>query len=190
MILDEKDLKYIARKLASSSKILKGLTEENRDVDLLLNSVSVKRIKKEDSLKISPLTYIKLIVFRYSYDSNFNIDEKDYIAKTIYTYYTSINVYYDYSLINTSKLGEKKSQYLLVLAGFFHERFPIRILYPNHKREIELGFRTEQHLRPLSEHVTEWLDILKEINRKKWLDGIQIKEGKQLKTLVYKPPLV
>ena len=169
MGLNDKDIKYIVKKLAVSPQTLRKLTEEENDANLILNETSIRHIKKSDALKIDPLTYIKLIVFRYSYDAEFEMAEKDYIAKSIYINYPSIKDCPNYFLIHQDMIGEKKSQYLLVLSGFFHDQFPIRILYPNYKKQIEDGFKSQGKLKDLNKHIENWLDILKEIHIKKWL---------------------
>ena len=172
MGLNDKDIKYIVKKLAVSPQTLRKLTEEENDANLILNETSIRHIKKSDALKIDPLTYIKLIVFRYSYDAKFEMAEKDYIAKSIYINYPSIKDCPNYFLIHQDMIGEKKSQYLLVLAGFFHDQFPIRILYPNYQKQIEDGFKLQNTLKGLNRHVDDWIGILKEIHTKNWLSTV------------------
>lgn len=172
MPFDATDLNYISKKLASPPEILKSLSEEERDADLLLNHVCIKDIKRGDSRKINPLTYIKLVVFRYSHDLDFDIDEKDYVAKTVYSTYPSLKDCYNYNFINTNKLGEQKSQHLLMAAGLFDDKIPVKILYPNYKKDIEEGFKGHPaHLKQFPAHINEWIDVLKEINKKKWLSN-------------------
>lgn len=173
MVLNNIDIKYLVKKLAVPTQTLRKLTEEENDTNLIINEASIRHIKKGDALKINPLTYIKLIVFRYSYDAKFEMAEKDYIAKSIYNHYPSIRSCPDYFLIHKNMIEEKRSQYLLVLAGFFYDQFPIRILYPNYQKQIEEGFKTQNVLKKLAEHVGNWMDILKEIHKKNWLSSIE-----------------
>lgn len=173
MVLNDTDIKYLLKKLVVSPEVLRKLVEEENDANLVINEASIKHIKKEDVLKIDPLTYIKLIVFRYSYDTKFEMAEKDYIAKSIFTHYPSINNCPDYFLIHNDMIGEKRSQYLLVLAGFFHDQFPIKILYPNYQKQIENGLKLQNTLKELTKHINEWIEIMHEIHKKNWLSSIK-----------------
>ncbi|MEK6861895.1 MAG: hypothetical protein AABY07_08065 [Nanoarchaeota archaeon] len=173
MPLNDQDLKYVAKKLLLSPKLVEKLTESERDTDLILSQASVKNIKKQDSLKITALTYLKLVVYRYSFDTTFDIDDKLYIAKCLFYNYLNIKKGLDYQLI-TDKTGpsEKKSQYYLVLAGLYYEETAKEFFYPGYQMFIEDGFRTRPELYCLSKHIEEWVSILREINRKGWINPI------------------
>lgn len=173
MVLNDTDIKYLVKKLAVPTQTLRKLTEEENDTNLIINEASIRHIKRGDALKINPLTYIKLIVFRYSYDAKFEMAEKDYVAKSIFNHYPSIKNCPDYFLIHKDMIGEKKSQYLLVLAGFFHDQFPIKILYPNYQKQIEDGFKLQNKLKELNRHVEDWMGILREIHKKNWLSSVK-----------------
>lgn len=179
-MLNDSDLKYIVKKLAVSPSTLKKLMEEEKDVNLVLDAVSIKAIKKGDALKIAPLTYIKLIVFRYSHDSGFDINERDYVAKSVYNHYPSIKNCPDFLLIKKEPISEKRSQYLLILSSFFQERIPLRFIHPDYKKEIEDGFKLQNILKDLPKHSQDWGGILMEIHKKDWLSTVENIERPQL----------
>ncbi|MDP3732983.1 MAG: hypothetical protein Q8Q91_00430, partial [Candidatus Daviesbacteria bacterium] len=66
--------------------------------------------------------------------------------------------------------SEEKSKYLLVLTGFFYDRLAPRFFQSNYKQEIKDGFKQNNELKTLSNHVEDWQSILKEISRKKMLN--------------------
>ncbi|MEK6880985.1 MAG: hypothetical protein AABY22_15300 [Nanoarchaeota archaeon] len=166
MPLKSQDLHYIEEKLGITPEIAKLLTEDITDTNLLLNHVSVKEIKREDSRKISALTYLKLLIFRYSHDTTFEIPEKEYVAQSIYLNFTSIKREMNYCLISPkTKPNEQKSQYLLILSGFYSDSINLELFYKNIKNEISNGFRPKN----ISSHIDDWIYILREIWRKKWL---------------------
>lgn len=172
MELNRLEIKYITKKLAVPVNTVAKLTEEERDADLVLSEVSVRGIKKEDCFKISPLTYIKLVVYRYSYDTGFDINEKKYIAQTVYLHYLPIKNCFDYNIIAKSQ-GDERSRHFLIVASFFDDKIPIKIIYPNYKKEIKDGFSKIESLPNLSKNSQDWEDILKEINRKNWLTTLE-----------------
>lgn len=170
MPLNDQDSKYVSRKLGLSQKLVGTLTEDEKDTNLLLSHVAVKDIKKSDINKITFLTYIKLLVFRYSHDTGFDINEKDYVSKCVYFLYLQIRKGLDYKLI-TDKTGpsEKKSQYYLVLSGLFHKEIPSVFFPSGYQNFIEEGWRKTRY--ELSKHVTVWIDVLREIDKKRWLEA-------------------
>lgn len=168
MPLKNQDLQYIAEKLGISLEKTEKLTEEDRDTNLVLNELSVKSIKKQDYSRLSTSTFIKLITFRYSYELNYSIEEKIYIANCIYLLYPTLKKEINLKIIDTDHISEKKSQYCIVLFGFFSDRLNSNIIDSNHIRNISEGFRAKTELRDLSFHVREWIDILREIHHKNW----------------------
>ncbi len=171
MGLNRVEIKYITKKLAVSPEIVEKLTEDETDENLLLGEVSVRGIKKDDCFKISPLNYIKLVIYRYSYDTGFEINEKKYIAQTVYNHYLPIKKIADYNLI-VKDGGEKRGQIFLIVAGLFSDVIPLKILYPNYRKEIQAGFQEVKQLKELNQHTQEWEEILKEIKTKNWLNTL------------------
>lgn len=172
MGLSRLEIKYITKKLVVPDITVVKLTEDDRDLNLLLNEVSIRGIKREDRLKISSLNYIKLVVYRYSYDTGFDINEKTYIAQTVYLHYLPIKNCFDYNLITKSR-GDERSRHFLIVASFFSDKIPIKIIYPNYKKEIVEGFSKLEKLPNLSKNSQNWEDILKEINKKNWLASLE-----------------
>lgn len=165
-MLKSQDLHYIEQKLGLTPKITAKITEDPLDADLVLNELSIKDIKREDANKISALTYLKLLVFRYSHDTDFKISEKEYVAKSVYLNFTSIKKEIDYRLLSPqTPPDEKKSQYFLVLAGFYYNSVKPEIFSSDFRSEISKGFRPDR----ISDHVDDWVYILREIDRKSWL---------------------
>lgn len=173
MPLTKREIKYVADKLAAPPETISNLSENSRDTNLILNEVSVREIKKDDILNsVMPSTFIKLVTFRHSYDTNFEIEEKDYIANAVYLNYLAIKKYMDFNLIADKDRNEKRSQYLLIMAGFFSDRMPIRMLLPTYLQEMKDGFKKNKELKNLSSNSESWIDILKEIHRKNWFSTI------------------
>lgn len=173
MPLTKREVKYVASKLERPPESISNLLEDDRDANLVLSEVSVRGIKKEDVLKdVTPLTFIKLVTFRHSYDTNFNIEEKEYVASAVHSNYLAIKKYLNYKLIADKENTEKRSQYLLITAAFFSDSIPIKALLPTYLQEMRDGFRKNKDLRELSEHSESWIDILKEIHRKNWLSTV------------------
>ena len=166
MPLKLQDIRYVENKLGLTPEIAAKITEDPLDTDLVLNELSVRDIRREDAKKLSATTYLKLLVFRYSHDTTFKISEKEYVAKSIYLNFTSIKKEINYRLLSPkTPPDEKKSQYFLVLAGFYYNFVKPEIFSDNFKSEISKGFRPDQ----ISDHVDDWVYILREINRKNWL---------------------
>lgn len=180
MGLLEQDIKYISKKLHLSPQIVQTLSEDDRDCNLLLSEASIKNFKPEDINKITVFTYIKLIIYRYSYDTGFDIDDKLYIAKCVFFHYPSIKKCLDYNLIS-SKNGptERKSQYFLVLAGLCHDCVSPDFFYNGYKKFIGDGFRKNEKLREVSIFTAEWIEILREANSKGWFTP-KIKKSQKL----------
>ena len=183
MGLNDQDIKYISKKLLLAPQIVEKLSEEDSDANLLINETSVKNIKNTDVSKLTLLTYIKLVVCRYSYETEFSINDKVYISKCIYYHFPEIKRCLDYKLI-TSKGGptERKSQYFLVLAGFFHNKVSPDFFYNGYKKFISDGFRCREELRDISQHIWEWVEILQDIEKRGWFDPQPKNRGLLLKS--------
>lgn len=169
MQLKDRDLQYIVKKLRLTPEIVKKLTEEERDADLLFSEAAVKDIKKEDSKQLTSFTYIKLVVFRYSYDSGFSFEEKKYVARCIFLHFLGIKKEINYRLIASKVVSENRSQYCLILSSFFHDRIDPKFFTANYIDNIAAGFRKNETLRDFSFHVSDWIDILREIHVKNWM---------------------
>jgi hypothetical protein len=178
MPLNKQDFDYTLKKLSLSPPLLEKITETERDTNLLLSELSTKNIKREDINNLSFLTYVKLLVFRYSYDTGFGLDEKIYVAQSVCQFFPEIKRELNFKLIS-SKDGpsEKKSQYFLVLSGFYYDVVSPQFFYDGYKAFIANGFRKNEKLRGLSDNVEDWLVILREIHTKKWMAA---KSKKQL----------
>lgn len=169
MLLKDRDLQYIVKKLNLAPEIVNKLTEEESDSDLLFNEVSVKDIKKEDYKQLTSFSYIKLVVFRYSYDSGFSFEEKKYVARCIYLHFLGIKKEINYRLIASKIVSEDRSQYCLVLSSFFHDQIDPKFFTANYISKISDGFRKNESLRDFSFRISDWIDILREIHTKNWM---------------------
>ena len=167
--MNAKDFKYISQKFNIPPPTLKKITEEEKDVNLLLDSLSVGKIQNTDAKFFNYLTYLKLIVFRYSYDTNFDIEEKIYVASCIYCYYLKIKKCLDFKLLMSKNISEERSQYYLILAGFYYDRVTMKLFPENYETIIQDGFKLNTTLKELNIHVKDWIYILREIYRKNWL---------------------
>ncbi len=168
--LNPKDIKYLSKKLSTSPEIIKKLTEDESDLNLILDKASVTDIKKEDSLVVSPLVYIKLLILRYSQDTGFALEEKNYIAGAVFDYYLEIVNGIDYLfLCSKTPPNEEKSRYFLVLSGFHYDRVHPKLLFPGFEKLIADGFRKNEKLKNLASNVPSWIDICHEIKKKRYL---------------------
>lgn len=169
--MDEKDVNYLVKKLSLPPEIVRKLTEEERDSNLLLSAASVKNLKKYDVGTVTCQSYIKMVVLRYSYDTDFDISEKTYVSNSIYTLFPLIKRGLDYALITQKEPDERKSRYFLVLAGLLYDIAPPQIFNPSYKMVIADGFRKNSNLRSLASHVSDWIYILRDIKSRKWLEN-------------------
>lgn len=169
MPLNDQDIRYVAKKLSLPKKIVEKITEEESDANLVLEQVSTHPLKKEDLSNITLLTYIKLLVYRYSSDTKFDINQKLYVSKCIYYHYNAIRKCLDYQLVTQKGFNEQKSQYLLVLVGLFHDIMP-PAMFKNVNYIIGEGFRNREETRDIARNIEIWVEILKEIKKKGYLD--------------------
>ncbi len=119
----------------------------------------------EQKLGITP--EIAKLLTEVPQDTEFPITEKQYVANSVYFNYLAIKKEINYHLLSPKTPPDgKKSQYFLVLAGFYFNSVKPEIFSLDFKSEISKGFRPNQ----ISGHVDDWIYILREIYHKKWLE--------------------
>lgn len=184
MHITEADLKYLCKETGMSSEVIETLTEEEQDLNLLLNQIVLKNFQKIDLIYLGFLTYIKMVLFKYSFNTNYSLEEKSYIAHCVYEHFPRIKICPNLKIIKQKQPKEEISQYYLVLAGLFSNKITSFFLKEGYQDFIADGFRRNSEICPLllsvSTHVSEWINILQLLKKDKWFDKPIIPEMRLL----------
>ena len=168
--ISEIDLKFIAENLSLRPEIAKSLTEEENDCNLLLNELSTKNFNRAQILPLTFITFCKLVTYKYSYKSNFSLEDKTYIAKAIFFDFPKIRRMVNFSLIGQKEPTETVARYYLILAGLYYKKIKQCFFPKDYLKFIEFGFRKNDDLRELGINTEHWLKILRQIENDGWFN--------------------
>lgn len=158
----DKDLKTLSNCLSVSKRVVSTLFEEEADADLLLDTVSSK-LATVDNLELSKPLQTKLIIFHLSKTLGYDLAERSYVARVIYSELPKIIKKIDAAVIHAEEPSEKNSQYLLVLLGLYSH-----CLAPDYPqgdliaftREGFPKFKNSKNL--IRDHVVHWIKFLRD----------------------------
>lgn len=173
--MTECELKFIRDSLNLSPTTFKLLTEEQSDVDLLLDVIAQKRdFTVSEVIPLSPLFAIKLIVFKYANVDTISHKEKLYIAKLIENIFPMLSrgvksgITQKILAIRSDRPSEIDAKYFLIASGLLNAKLKIDFFSEKkHILFIEDGFRAAG-MRELASHITDWVIILRRIQNDKW----------------------
>lgn len=165
--LFENDISFLIQQTKLSEKQLLSLVETERDFDLLLESVAILPVTKERLWNLSFFTYIKFIIYKYSQQYNFSLEEKNYVAKMIYKNFPRLQMKVNFGYLSTADTSEKLSQYYLVLMGFFYKRLKKKFFTVKIWNQVENGFKIGQ-IQEFHTHLKTWVNVLHKIENDDW----------------------
>lgn len=169
------ELEFLSSSLGIQSSLVKKLTEQESDTNLLLEQVvAIRDFKKEDVLLFSSEIGFKLILFKYTQSDIFPINEKLYIVKAVRDLYKGLiagikdNVT-DRLLLayEQKKPSEETSKTFLVASGLLNTRLKYDFTSRKHIFFIENGFWVMNN--EFAKRATDWLIVLRKIQNDGWL---------------------
>lgn len=158
-MLSSDDVTFLAKHTKLSKKKVKLLTEEPRDLALVLDAITTAKITKDEIISLSFDIVIKYVVFRFSHHFDYSISEKLYISEVLskhFPYISRSEIFKPVSKHLTRDLAE----YSFVLLGLFKHR-----LTPKQSIQYEGAlkyFRDSEHS-DLYSHLAEWFEICNKI---------------------------
>ncbi len=177
-LINSYDLNFLKKATKLSSEQIKLLVEEENDLNLVLEQTCRKLLNKRDKVQFSFPLYCKLLVYRAAQDFTYSIQEKTYVAKCLTDNFLKIKN----EIINFAEFqknpSENFSQYSLILAGIFSERLQKNFWDCKKIFHMREGFfRAGQ--RELSHHVLEWVQILNQIEKERWLNKVGVNQSEE-----------
>lgn len=122
MLLTKEDVEFISQKTRLSIRKTKLLTEEERDLSLILDQLSSGSISKEEIAKLSFPTIIKYVVFKHSKDFNFPLPEKIYVCQIIEKHFPVIARSKIFRSFPKDRNNKDFAEYCLILVGLFSHK--------------------------------------------------------------------
>ena len=168
MKLSNEDIEYISLETKLSRDKATLLCEEERDLNLVLDAISSSFSKsKLDTNKLSYSVYVKLVTFKNSKDTRFEIEEKAYVASSVLRYLNQLKSRVKYDILNSKTVDEKFCQYSLVASGLFSQKLKAESLSKKNILKIQNAF-IEVGIREVGHHLQEWIQILQQIQSEGW----------------------
>lgn len=161
--LSEKDLRFLCDRLNLPAEKVRLLSEEERDLDLILEQIALFGLWEREPLNISDELFFKIVVFKNAKDYPFDITEKSYIAKCLAQEMPKI-ISKRAFIRKRGKAGENESRYYLVMLGLFDEFLLKKENQSKHffLKYIDDGFRKDNK-RDVANHLSDWLKIFSKI---------------------------
>lgn len=165
MSLSKADIEYIASKTKLSTEKTILLTEEEKDLNLVLEQLVKEPLSKNELNPLSRLTAIKLIILRFSRETNFPLREKMYVATVINKHLPVIKRRESLQIIDDAPYEE--------MAGFCFVALGLAQETVNKDNENILDSAIENfdkaNISNMSSHCVEWINILHNIKKQKIL---------------------
>ena len=170
MLVTKEDVEFIAKKTNLSNRKAKLLTEEERDLSLVLDELSDNLITKEELNKLSFATIIKYIIFRYSKDSNprISLNEKTYVCSLIEKNFPLISRSKIIKSIPKDKQCAEFAEYCFVLVGFFSHRLKAGE-YKNYKNYL-IYFKVNSDWPEIYDNLDDWLSIFHQMKTQEFFN--------------------
>lgn len=150
--LSQNDIKFLCYHTKLSPEKLLLLTEEERDLDLVLDSISAAGLKNKVILRdLSKRIRVKLVFFNLSKGQNCDISQKSMISNILFDNYDEI---YCGKASKIKKINKNIQQLIGVIKGKnMNNSKEISIIGDNF---IKAGNRE------IGYHVAEWVSIIKQ----------------------------
>lgn len=159
MVLNKADIAFLAKRTNLSQKKVKLLTEDPRDLALVLDALTTAKVSKEEILSLSFEVIIKYVIFKFSHHLDYDISEKLYICEMISKYFPYISRSDKLKPLPIN-LNKDFAEYCFVLTGLFKHRL-------NKKQSTQYDFYTkffrDSEFPQLYNHLKEWYKICEQI---------------------------
>ncbi len=166
--IEKNDLKFIAEKTRLAVSKVKSLTEEERDVDLLLNEICLMNLGKDDQKRISFPIYCKLVTYKISAEFDFSSSDKAHVAESIAKYHQSLKKAIDFKIFaDLKKPSPEAAQYLLVLSGLHKDKLKVNYFSEKHEIFMNEGFRKAEKLE-IGHNIIKWVNLLRQAKTEGW----------------------
>lgn len=172
MIVTDKDLRYLSKKLNLSEEKTFCLINDPEAIENILTKASEDDLHGQEIVDISFNLFSCLSILKYSQDLDYDFNEKEYISSTISKKYPVISKdkLEEESLLNIKK-DEDTAQYFTVFLGFFHKKLERpRRCYPNQKTYYTIAKQgyENSNKEKIAYHLNNWIKVLRTINTEIW----------------------
>ena len=161
-LITENDAKILASMTRLSVKNLKNLTEESRDLSLLLLSLS-KKFTLSSAKNLSLLPYYRVAFLTHT-SENFPLEETSYVSDSVAKFLPKLAETGYIKKLENKKPNEESAQYRLVTCGLSPSPKKIQI--------IDTYFRTHNR-RELANHLDKWISIFNLMKSAGWFSKFE-----------------
>ena len=158
MVITKEDINYISQKTNLSVRKTKTLTEEQRDLDLVINELSANEISQKELLVLSFPVIARYIIFRFSHKYSYDISEKSYVCDLITKHFPLASRNKIPRPFPKEKENQDFAEYSLILVGFFSHRLKPDI-YKKYRDYAYNYFKYYQETEDFGRHLEVWLEI-------------------------------
>lgn len=162
MFLSKKDVEFLSKKTKLSIKKVKLLTEEEGDLNLVLEQITTAPPTKAELSSLSFGLLIKVVIYHYSRSSKIDIKEKSYISSLFEKYIAAIYHSKLFKSVPKNKQDKDFAEYLFVLLGFFSDKIDANE-HKKYKSYLYDYLRNDDDHRELFKNLEKWFDILNRI---------------------------
>lgn len=168
------DLEFLAGKTKLSFVRVKPLTEEPRDLQLLLNEISKNISSQEELSKVSLQNKFRIIFYKFSQDKDFSLEHKTLAADIISNNYEKLKKRKNLLKIQEGRLDEKFAE---KFAQYYFSMLCLHefktISKTNHLIEHYLNYLVNCFAlcgkRDFSRTIEDWIKIVAKIKKEKWI---------------------
>lgn len=170
MKVSERDINFFAKKLNLSEEKTFLLLQDPDCLPEILNKVSDQEIN--GIVDISFPVFAELTIIKYSKNLNYPFQEKEYISEIISSkFYELIEYPLQNKYFFTLEHNEETAKSVLVFLGFFYKSLEkLRRSYPSENIYYNIaksGFENSNK-EEISEHLGDWIKVLRLIHNEVW----------------------
>lgn len=166
--LNSKDVEYISKKTGLNKQKTVLLTEEEGDLNLVLNEISPS-FKKEEAANLSLPIYSKLLIFNKSLTTCWEINEKVYVSDAISKYYPEILAKNQFKSIPKKEgMTETQTVYFFVLYNLYRQKLKKNIFNERLDGYVKQSFLLNDK-REVHYHYEKWRAIFNTITEENLL---------------------
>jgi hypothetical protein len=159
MFLTAEDIAFISKLTNLSHRKTRLLSEEPRDLILILNAVSDFQVTKRETNAISFDLMAKFAISRFVGDRNIGLDEQLYVSELVAKYFPLIIRGEKLRTVPKNENDKEFAEYAFILIGLFSHKIAAG-LYSKYRQYLFL-FRSEYP--ELYEHIEDWIYIFNQM---------------------------